>query len=42
MLTVRFIRKREVTHGRVSYMTVGSNDLEKAKAFYDALLGRSA
>lgn len=23
----------------VSYITVGSNDLEKAKAFYDALLG---
>jgi catechol 2,3-dioxygenase-like lactoylglutathione lyase family enzyme len=23
----------------VSYFTVGSNDLEKAKAFYDALLG---
>jgi catechol 2,3-dioxygenase-like lactoylglutathione lyase family enzyme len=23
----------------VSYMTVGSNDLEKAKAFYDELLG---
>lgn len=25
--------------GRVSYMTVGSNRLEAAKAFYDALLG---
>ena len=25
--------------GRVSYMTVGSNDLDKAKAFYDGLLG---
>ena len=24
---------------RVSYMTVGSNKLEEAKAFYDALLG---
>ncbi len=24
---------------KVSYFTVGSNDLEKAKAFYDALLG---
>ncbi|PXA84916.1 VOC family protein [Caulobacter sp. D4A] len=24
---------------KISYMTVGSNDLEKAKAFYDALLG---
>ncbi len=24
---------------RVSYMTVGSNNLEAAKAFYDALLG---
>ena len=25
--------------GRVSYMTVGSNDLDKAKVFYDGLLG---
>jgi catechol 2,3-dioxygenase-like lactoylglutathione lyase family enzyme len=25
--------------GRVSYMTVGSNKLEAAKVFYDALLG---
>ncbi len=25
--------------GRVSYFTVGSRDLERAKAFYDALLG---
>jgi catechol 2,3-dioxygenase-like lactoylglutathione lyase family enzyme len=24
---------------RISYFTVGSNDLEKAKVFYDALLG---
>ena len=23
----------------ISYMTVGSNDLEKAKGFYDSLLG---
>ena len=25
--------------GKVSYVTVGSNDIEKAKAFYDDLLG---